>query len=179
MVLWELFWSFFKIGFISFGGGYAMIPVIEQEVLAHHWMTEAQYAEGVALSGMSPGPIATNSAIYVGYHTAGIIGSVFAAAGIILPSVIVIMLISAFFYKLHEHKEVKAAFYGLRPVIVALIIFAAFRLAIVNPLLRELSWDTIIMGLIFLASFVGLIRYRMHPLSIILLSGLVGIAIYG
>ncbi|MEX1031419.1 MAG: chromate transporter [Paenibacillaceae bacterium] len=177
-MLWELFWSFFKIGFISFGGGYAMIPVIEQEVLAHQWMTEAQYAEGVALAGMSPGPIATNSAVYVGYYTAGITGSVFATLGIILPSVIVIVLISAFFYKLHEHKQVKSAFYGLRPIIVALILFAAFRLAITNPVLREFSWDMMIMGLMILASFVGMLRYHMHPLTIILLSGLVGIAIY-
>jgi chromate transporter len=178
-VLWELFWSFFKIGFISFGGGYAMIPVIEQEALAHQWMTETQFAEGVALAGMSPGPIATNSAIYVGYHSAGVIGSVVAALGIILPSVIVIVLISAFFYKLHEHKVVKASFYGLRPIIVALILFAGYRLAIANQAFREISWDMLIMGMMILACFVGLIRYHMHPLTIIVLSGVVGMAIYG
>lgn len=178
MILWELFWSFFKIGFISFGGGYAMVPIIQHEVSIHHWMTDAQFAEGVALAGMAPGPIATNSAIYVGYHTAGVAGSVFAALGIILPSVIVIMLISAFFYKLHEHKMVKSVFYGLRPVIVALIFFAAYRLAISNPMIREISWHTLISVIIFVGAFIGMVRYRIHPLAIIVLSGLVGIAVY-
>lgn len=177
-MLWELFWSFFKIGCLSFGGGYAMIPVIQSEVLTHQWMTDVQYAEGVALAGMAPGPIATNSAIFVGYHTAGIIGSVCATTGIILPSAIIILLITTYLYKFHQHKEVKSAFYGLRPVIVGLIIFAAFRLAIANPTLNELSWDTLTIGVIFLAAFVGLTRYNMHPIAIIILSCLVGIAVF-
>ncbi|MEX2459851.1 MAG: chromate transporter [Paenibacillaceae bacterium] len=178
-MLWDLFWSFFKIGLFSFGGGYAMIPVIQHEALAHHWMTETQYAEGVTLAGMSPGPIATNSAIYVGYHTVGIVGSVVATVGIILPSLIVIVLISVIFNKLYEHKTVQAVFYGLRPVIVALIFFAAIRLAFANPMLHGgISKNTWIAGLIFLAAFTGLIRYKMHPLVIILLAGLVGIAVY-
>ncbi|MEX2461416.1 MAG: chromate transporter [Paenibacillaceae bacterium] len=177
-MLWDLFWSFLKIGFISFGGGYAMIPIIQHEVSSHHWMTDAKFAEGVALAGMAPGPIATNSAIYVGYHTAGITGSILATLGIILPSIIVIVLISAFFYKLHEHKVVKSVFYGLRPVIVALVFFAAFRLAMSNPMMQGISWHTVITVIIFVAAFIGMIRYRIHPLAIIVLSGLVGIAVY-
>jgi chromate transporter len=177
-MLWGLFWSFFKIGFISFGGGYALIPIIQHEVRSHHWMTDAQFAEGVALAGMAPGPIATNSAIYVGYHTAGIAGSILATLGIILPSIIVIVLISAFFYKLHDHKVVKSVFYGLRPVIVALVFFAAFRLVRANPMIQGVTWNSLITVIIFMAAFIGMIRYRIHPLAIIVLSGLVGIAVY-
>jgi chromate transporter len=177
-MLWSLFWSFLKIGFISFGGGYAMIPIIQHEVLIHHWMTNAQFAEGVALAGMAPGPIATNSAIYVGYHTAGIAGSVLAALGMILPSVIVIILLSVFFYKLYEHKAVKSVFYGLRPVVVALIFFAAFRLAMANSMIQGVSWHTLSTVFIFLSALLGMIRYRIHPLAIIVLSGLVGVAVY-
>jgi chromate transporter len=177
-MLLSLFWSFLKIGFISFGGGYAMIPIIQHEVSSHHWMTDAKFAEGVALAGMAPGPIATNSAIYVGYHTAGIAGSIMATMGIILPSIIVIVLISTFFYKLHEHKLVKSVFYGLRPVIVALVFFAAFRLARANPMMQGISWHTLITVIIFMSAFIGMIRYRIHPFTIIILSGLVGIAVY-
>jgi chromate transporter len=177
-MLWGLFWSFLKIGFISFGGGYAMIPIIQHEVSSHHWMTESKFAEGIALAGMAPGPIATNTAIYVGYHTAGIKGSILATLGIVLPSIIVIVLISAFFYKLHDHKVVKSIFYGLRPVIVALVFFAAFRLAMSNLMTQEVSWHILISVVIFAAAFIGMIRYRIHPFAIIVLSGLVGIAVY-
>lgn len=177
-MLWGLFWSFLKIGFISFGGGYAMIPIIQHEVNTHHWMTDTQYAEGVALAGMAPGPIATNSAIYVGYHTAGIFGSMAAALGMILPSIIVIVFISIFFNKFHEHLGIKSAFYGLRPIVVALIFFAAFRLLMSNSMIQGLSGHTLITVIIFLSAFIGMIRFRIHPLAIIVLSGLVGIAVY-
>jgi chromate transporter len=179
MLLGELFLTFLKIGFVSFGGGFAMIPVIQHEVTAHQWMTDAQYAEGVALAGMSPGPIATNSAILVGYHTAGIIGSIFAAIGIILPSVIAIVLLSSLFYKLAGNKDFKSALYGIRPIIVALILFAAFRLAIANPHLSDWSWNTLVAAFFFIGAFTAMYRYKVHPFAIILLSGLVGIAIYG
>jgi chromate transporter len=179
MLIWELFWTFLKIGSISFGGGYAMIPVIQHEVTAHQWMTDAQYAEGVALAGMAPGPIATNSAIFVGYHTAGIMGSIFAAIGIILPSIIAIVLLSFVFYKLAGNKDFKSALYGLRPIIVALIVFAAYRLAIANPHVHGWSWNTLVAALFFIAAFTAMYRFKMHPFAIILLSGLVGIAVYG
>jgi chromate transporter len=179
MLIWELFWTFLKIGFISFGGGFAMIPVIQHETNSHQWMTDAQYAEGVALAGMAPGPIATNSAIFVGYHTAGIMGSIFAAVGIILPSIISIVLLSFVFYKLAGNKDFKSALYGLRPIIAALIMFAAFRLAVVNPHLRGWSWSTLVAALFFIAAFTAMYRFKMHPFAMILLSGLIGIAVYG
>jgi chromate transporter len=178
MLIWELFWTFLKIGFISFGGGYAMIPVIQHEAIAHRWMTDAQYAEGVALAGMSPGPIATNIAIFVGYHTAGIMGSIFAAIGMILPSVIAIVLLSFVFYKLAGNKDFKSALYGLRPIIAALILFAVFRLAILNPHVSGWSWSTLVAALFFITAFIAMYRFKMHPFAIILLSGLVGIAVY-
>jgi chromate transporter len=177
-MLWGLFWSFFKIGFVSFGGGFAMIPIIQHEVNIHGWMTDAQYADGVALAGLAPGSIANNSAIYIGYHTAGVVGSIVAALGILLPSVIVIALLSAFFYKFHEHKSVKSIYYGLRPIVLALIFFSAFRLVMTNPMVQGLSWNTLITALIFLAAFIGMTHYKIHPLAVIILSGLVGIAVY-
>jgi chromate transporter len=179
MLIWELFWTFLKIGFISFGGGFAMIPVIQHEVTAHQWMTDAQYAEGVALAGMAPGPIATNISVFVGYQSAGIMGSIFAVIGIILPSIITIVLLSFVFYKLAGKRDFKSALYGLRPIIVALILFAAYRLAIANPHVHGWSWSTLVAVLFFIAAFTAMYRFKMHPFAMILLSGLVGIAIYG
>ncbi|MNV79732.1 Chromate transporter [compost metagenome] len=91
---------------------------------------------------------------------------------------IVIVLISVVFYKWYDHKWVKAVFYGLRPVIAALILFAAIRLAIVNPSFHSISLNTLIACLFIISAIVGIVRYRMHPLSVIILSALVSIAIY-
>jgi chromate transporter len=177
-MLWELFWTFFKIGFISFGGGFAMIPVIEHEVLAHGWMSQIQYSGAVALAGMAPGSIATNSAIYVGYDTAGVAGAIFSAVGIILPSVILIVLISTLFHKSMGHRWVKSSFYILKPVIAGLIFYAAVRLAWANPLLHQATSQAVLTVLIALGAFVALARYKMAPIAVIILSGLVGIAVY-
>ncbi|MBP1991768.1 chromate transporter [Paenibacillus eucommiae] len=177
-MLLELFGTFFIIGCISFGGGYAMIPVIQHEVLAHGWMTDAQFADTVAVAGMAPGPIATNSAIYIGYQTAGWPGSIISTVGMILPSVIVIVLVSIVFYKWYDHKWVKAVFYGLRPVIAGLILYAAIRLAMVHPSFNSLSINALIACLLILAAIVAIVRYNMHPLFVIILSALVNIAIY-
>lgn len=156
-----------------------MIPVIQHEVLARQWMSGVRFAETVALAGMAPGPIAANSAIYIGYQMKGIAGSISAAAGIVLPSIIVIVLISMFFYKVYEHKMVKSSFYGLKPMIAALILVAAIQLAIANPMVQEMSGETLVTGFIFIAAFLGITFYRIHPMAIILLSGLAGIAFFG
>lgn len=177
-MLWQLFWSFFKIGVMSFGGGYAMIPVIHEEVAAHGWLTEGQYAEAVALAGMAPGPIATNSAIIVGYEAAGFAGSIMTAFGILLPSVIIIVLSSMLFHKVYLHKKVKSAFYGLRPIIAALVFYGAFRLALSSPHLRSLSWETLFTCIIGIVAFVAMLRYHLHPMLIIGLSALLGIALF-
>src|SRR5690625_4425103 len=99
------------IGFISFGGGYAFIPVIEMEVTKSNWMTTQEFTDVIAIAGMSPGPIATNSAIFVGYEVAGLSGAIVSAFGMVLPSLAIILAISSFFYKINEHRITKAAFY--------------------------------------------------------------------
>jgi chromate transporter len=177
-MLVELFWTFLKIGFISFGGGYAMIPVIEHEVFIHHWMNTQEFLDSIALSGMSPGPIATNSAIFVGYKTAGLVGAIVATIGIVLPSLLIVILISAFFYKVHDHKLVKSAFYGLRPIVTGLIIYAAIHFSLSNGVIRAFSWHSVMTVAIVLLSLLAMVRYKIHPLAVICLSGLVGIAFF-
>lgn len=178
LLLIELFWTFLMIGFISFGGGYAMIPVIELEVSKHGWMTTQEFTDVIAIAGMSPGPIATNSAIFVGYKTAGLPGAIFSTLGMVLPSLIIILIIASFFYRLSDHKLVKSAFYGLRPVITGLIIYAAITFAISNNIIGELTWQTLSLIIIFVLSLFALIRLKLHPISVILMSGIIGIIIF-
>lgn len=178
MILLKLFWTFLMIGSVSFGGGYAMIPVIEIEVSKNGWMTTQEFTDVIAIAGMSPGPIATNSAIFVGYQTAGFLGAVFSAVGMVLPSLVIILIIASFFKKVNDHKLVKSAFYGLRPVITGLIIYAAISFAISNDLMGSLSWHTISLLAIYIVALFTLIFLRLHPLLVIIISGIVGVIIF-
>lgn len=178
MLLLELFKTFFIIGLISFGGGYAMIPVIELEVTTHGWMTTQEFTDIIAIAGMSPGPIATNSAVFVGYKTAGFSGAVVSALGMVLPSLIIILIISLFFAKANEHKMAQSAFYGLRPIIVGLIIYAAIKFALSNELIGSMSLHTFGLLSIFLLSLIALIRFHVHPALVILTAGVVGVILF-
>lgn len=178
MILFKLFWTFLLIGAVSFGGGYAMIPVIEAEVSKNEWMTTQEFTDVIAIAGMSPGPIATNSAIFVGYQVAGILGAVFSAIGMVLPSLAIVLIISSFFKKINQHKLVKSSFYGLRPVITGLIIYAAINFAISNGLIGQLSVHTLSSLAIYLGALVLLIYFKMHPLLVIVLSGIVGFFVF-
>ena len=178
MILVELFKTFFIIGFISFGGGYAMIPVIETEVTAHNWMTTQEFTDIIAIAGMSPGPIATNSAIFVGYQIAGFPGAVVSALGMVLPSLMIILIVAAFFYKANKNPLVKSAFYGLRPIIVGLIVYAAIKFALSNGLIGPISTYSIGLLFIFGVSLFALIKFRIHPALVIVLSGIFGLVFY-
>jgi chromate transporter len=177
-MLWELFWTFLKVGFVSFGGGYAMIPLIEREVASHGWMSAQQFTDVVAVAGMSPGPIGTNSAIFVGLQTAGIDGAIAAALGMIVPSLLIVVAVATFLYKIKENPWVKYVFYGLRPIITGLIIFAAIRFGMKNGMITAISPAMLMAVGFFAVSLFALMRLRMHPVFVIVLSGLVGVAVY-
>lgn len=179
MELWELFSTFFIIGFVSFGGGYAMIPVIESEVSQHGWMTTQEFTDIIAISGMSPGPVTANSAILVGYSTAGLAGAISSALGILLPAIIFVTVIATFFSKLNHYPVVQSMFYGLRPIVTSLIIFAAINLALSNHMIAvNFSWHTISLLLVFGLSLFALMKLRWHPAYVIILSGLVCVVLY-
>lgn len=178
--LLQLFWTFFTIGLLSFGGGYAMIPVIGHQVEAHGWMTNQEFIDIIAVAGMSPGSIGTNSAIFVGYRVEGVAGAISAAAGMTLPSLLIILALAAFFIKNGHSRFVQAAFYGLRPVVAGLIVYGAVRFAVSNGVLgRGLDWAGAVSCVIFAGSLAALLWFRVHPLRLIVLAGLVGMAIYG
>lgn len=178
-MLLSLFFLFLIIGALSFGGGYAMIPVIGTEVTKRDWVTTSEYTDVVALAGMTPGSIASNTATAVGYQVAGLPGAVVSSIAIILPSIIIVLIIALFFNKINQSKLVQSAFYGLRPIVTSLIIYAAIHFAISNGILAlNLSWHTISLFLIFLISLIGLSYYKIHPTLVILFAGIIGVIIY-
>ncbi|MCA0756178.1 chromate transporter [Paenibacillus sp. N4] len=177
-MLWNLFLFFLKIGFLSFGGGYAVIPMIRYGLISRGWIDEAAFQEAVSLSGMAPGPIATNSATLIGYRIAGWAGAAAATAGIILPSLLIIICIALFFYKLRHNKWVKASLYGLRPIVTALILISALHYAFPIGFGAAFHWQTAAMLLICAASVVSLLKYKHHPLLVIAAAGIAGIVLF-
>ena len=120
--LWQVFATFFKIGAFTFGGGYAMIPLIQRETVDNHkWVTEDDILEIIAIAESTPGPIAINSATFVGYRTCGVLGSVAATLGVVLPSFIIIFAISFVLRQFQELKAVQYAFHGIRAGVMALL----------------------------------------------------------
>ena len=132
--LWQVFWSFFKIGAFTFGGGYAMIPLIQTEAVdKRHWVTEEDILEVVAIAESTPGPIAINSATFVGYKAAGVLGSVCATLGVVLPSLVTIFIISFILQKFKDVQAVQYAFNGIRAGVLALLVKALWTMYKKSP----------------------------------------------
>ncbi|WP_150275824.1 chromate transporter [Paenibacillus tepidiphilus] len=177
-MLWELFLLFLKVGSISFGGGYAVITLIQREITAKDWFTPGRFQELVALAGMAPGSIATNTATLIGYSQMGILGGIISTIGIILPSLLIVIVFTAFFLRMHGNRWVRSAFYGLRPVITGLIVYAAIHFGVGGEKGTLLSWSTLGMVLICAASLVAVMKYKLHPFAVILLSAVGGIVLF-
>ena len=121
--LLEIFWSFLKIGAFTFGGGYAMIPLIQHEVIhKRRWIEERDFIDLLTLAQTAPGPIALNTAVFVGYKRRGYLGALSAIMGVIVPSFVVILIVAIFFASIRDNAYVDAAFKGMRPAVVALIV---------------------------------------------------------
>ena len=121
MIWIELFLTFLKIGAFTFGGGYAMLPLIQSEVERHGWLTQEELVDFVALSESTPGPLAVNMATFAGIRTGGVLGAVIATLGIVLPSFIIILIIAKCFEKFKDSKAVKGVMSGLKPAVVGMI----------------------------------------------------------
>lgn len=186
----RLFWTFFQIGLFGFGGGYAMISMIQGEVVVHHnWLTTGQFTDIVAVSQSTPGPIGINSATYVGYTSLinagyepywGILGSFIATFAVVLPSFILMLIISKFLMKYRTHTAVESVFQGLRPAVVGLLAAAALLLMTKENFSSpsESSWRFYISIGIFLFAFIGQQVYKMSPIRLILVCGIVGLALF-
>lgn len=126
----NLFLTFAKIGLFSFGGGYAMIPVIRDEVLSNAWLTELEYSNIVTVSQMTPGPLAVNAATYVGYSVGGVGGSALATLGVALPSFIIVVIMGMFMRRFRDSTAMNGILTGIRPVTIALLVDAVIFFAL-------------------------------------------------
>ena len=187
MIFLQLFYTFFKIGLFGFGGGYAMLSMIQGEVVTRFdWLSSSEFTDIVAISQMTPGPIGINSATYVGYtavvnagysHAIGILGSAIATLSVVLPSFILMILISKFFLKYQKHPSVAAVFDGLRPGVVGLLASAA--LVLMNG--ENFGTDTkevIISILIFSTVFIASHKFKANPIMLIILYRIEGFLLY-
>ena len=169
----QLFLSFFKIGLFGFGGGYAIISLIQHEIEVHGWMTQSEFTDIIAISQMTPGPIGINSATYVGYTASGtVLGSIVATFAIVLPSFIIMITLVRFFFYLRGNKYMEYAFLGLRPVVIGLIGAAAVVLMTDENFIDYISF--IIFGAVFILS----LRVKIHPIYLIVMAGIAGFIIY-
>lgn len=173
-----MFATFLMIGFVSFGGGYAMIPVIEHETISRGWMNAAAFSDMIAVAGASPGPIATNIAIMVGYQSHGWPGAAVSAIGMTLPSLLLVVAAGLLLAKFQQHPFLESVFYGLRPIVAALIFYASYRMLRTGGTLLAIDWRTALFLAIFAGALIALMRFRVHPLVVIAVSGLVGVAVY-
>jgi len=178
-ILLELFLTFFKIGLFTFGGGYAMLPMIRQEVLAHNWMTIEDLVNFIAVSESTPGPFAINVSTYIGAETAGVAGSIAATSGVVLPSFIVILLVAQGYEKFRDSAIVKGVMSGLRPAVIGLIAAALFSVGktVFVPAGRmpELAPTLFSIATAGIAMYLRM-KKKVHPILVILLSALLGIA---
>ena len=182
IVYLNLFWAYLKIGLFGFGGGYAMLSLIQHEAVevVHYgesqpWLTPTEFTDIVAISQMTPGPIGINSATYVGYVAAGnsIWGSIIATFAVCLPSFILVLLVSRFILKHKDNITIKSIFSGLRPVVVGLIASAA--LLLMNK--ENFPDYTISIG-IAVISFILVHYAKILPILVIVLAGISGYALY-
>ena len=204
--LFSIFWVFFYIGVFGFGGGYAMISLIQFEVVNDYsWMTSAEFANLLALSQMTPGPISINTATYVGFsvfQTYGyiwaIVGATVATFALCLPSILMMVVVIKFLFKHEDNVYVKAVFSGLRPAVVGLIFSTAammmFNFDSIHNYITDFAGEIslslnkenlgsnmlehIVSIAICVASFIALFFYKANPMKLIVLSGIAGFIIY-
>lgn len=188
MIFLQLFYTFFKIGFFGFGGGYAMISMIQGEVVTRHeWLSSNEFTDIIAISQMTPGPIGINSATYVGYsavvnagysHAVGILGSTIATVSVVLPSFILMVLISKFFLKYQKHPIIASVFEGLRPGVVGLL--AAAALVLMNgENFGTYNWQILTSIILFAGTFIASYRYKVNPILLIVICGIIGYVTFG
>jgi len=190
MLLLQLFWTFFKIGLFGFGGGYAMLSMIQGEVVTrYHWLDAGQFTDIVAISQSTPGPIGINSATYVGYtsmvnagysHVWGILGSTVSTFAVVFPSFVLMLMICKFLMKYKNHRYVEYIFTGLRPAVVGLLAAAALLLLTKENFStpKECPWQFAISILLFIFAFVSQRLYKLNPILIVVITGIAGIILY-
>jgi len=187
MLYVKLFITFFEIGLFGFGGGYGMLSLIQHETVEHwHWMTSSEFTDIVAISQMTPGPIGINSATYAGYTACAnagysmpmaVLGSATATFALVLPSLILMVLISKMFLKYMHTQTVQSIFTGLRPAVVGLLAAATLLLCTKDNFSSpsDDAWQFWISVVLFLATFFGTLVLKINPIKMILMAGFAGL----
>ena len=190
MIFFELFYVFFLIGLFTFGGGYAMIPMIQEQVVDRGWISSNALSDFIAISESTPGPFAINIATFVGSETAGIFGSICATVGVILPSFIIILIVAYIMNKFLNNKYVRGALDGVRPVILALILSTAIvflvKLALYsgNPIYSQtIAFDSksitlLLMVVILMFVYKKVRKKSLNPIAILGICAVLGIFIF-
>ena len=184
MIYLELFWSFFQIGLFSIGGGYAAMPLIQNQVVdIHPWLTMTQFADIMTIAEMTPGPIAINSATFVGIQVAGLPGAIVATLGCVVPSCLIVLTLAYVYYRFRGLSIVQGVLVGLRPAVVAMIASAGLSLLIM-ALYGERSIPTdvfrvdVIALVLFIAGFLVLRKWKPSPLWVMVGCGAAGVILY-
>ena len=182
MIYFDLFLTFLKIGLFTFGGGYAMLPMIQEEVAAHGWLNQSELINFIAVSEITPGPFAVNIATFVGTRTGGIFGGLCATLGVILPSFVIILIVARCYQKFKSNKLVVGAMNGLKPAVVGLIAAALLSLSqtVFFPTGLTTELFTTAQFYVSLGIFAVAVIFafkKIHPILIILLSAVIGVAV--
>jgi chromate transporter len=187
MIYFYLFITFFKIGLFGFGGGYGMLSLIQHETVERwHWLNSAEFTDIVAISQMTPGPIGINSATYAGYQAVAnagysmpmaVLGSATATFALVLPSLILMILISKMFLKYMKTRSVQSVFEGLRPAVVGLLAAATLLLCTKENFSApsDNTWQFWISVLLFVATFIGTLIFKINPIKMIVMSAFAGL----
>lgn len=179
MIYLKLFWTFFKIGAFTFGGGYAMLPLIQQEVLKNGWLSQNELIDFVAISESTPGPFAVNVSTFVGAQTAGAIGALCATLGVVLPSFIIIIVVAKMYERFQRSKTVSGAMIGLKGAVVGLIGYAVISTAI--SVFRSVTVTTdikeIVAALILIVGLAIGFGRKVSPIVLIIASAMYGIIV--
>ncbi|MBQ3541630.1 MAG: chromate transporter [Oscillospiraceae bacterium] len=181
MIFLELFWTFFKIGAFTFGGGYAMLPLIQAEVTAKGWIGEESIVNFVAVSESTPGPFAINMATYVGSEMGGVLGAVCATLGVVLPSFVIILIVAQCFQRFKSSRVIRGCMSGLKPAVIGLIASAVISISTTVFIPNGFAWEIfsqirtyIFLGIAALALVLAF--KKLHPIAIICISAVLGIA---
>lgn len=183
MQLWKIFWVFTRVAVFSWGGGPASLALMQRETTAQGWVTPPEFADAVAVGNALPGPIAPQVSAFVGYKLAGVAGAVAAAAGTVLPTTMLMLLMVAFFFGVKDSPVVQAMLKAVRPVVVGLLVWTAYDMAVTVFGAKKLGWSTAVLQdwdkvLIGVVAF-GLLTYtRVNPAFIILGAAVLGYGVY-
>lgn len=169
-MLWDMFTTFLKIGAFTFGGGFAMIPIIQNEIVDNRkWISSEEFMDAISIAQAAPGPIATNVSIFIGYKLKGFRGAIVCLLGTTLPSLVIIIVIAKYFYQFRSNPIIEKIFLGIRPAVVALILTAVYKIAYKS----HLGYDKMVVGLLVALIIVFL---KVSPIYLVI-AGAVGYVI--